>query len=510
MNSQIYGNPHSHSPSPELSSARIDDARRQALAFFKADPEHFDLIFVANATAAITLVMDCISDYSQPQGGFWYGYHRDAHTSLVGIREVAVQGSRCFEDDRSVNDWLLHEEDSMSAKPELGAEAIRLFAFPGQSNMSGRRLPLDWPQRIRSSASHAKGEIYSLFDAAALVATAPLDFSDHQNAPDFTALSFYKFFGFPDLGALIVWKAAGHVLSRRRYFGGGTVDMVINGYSNGHKDMDWHAQKSSSLHERLEDGTPAFHSIAALGIAMDVHRQLFGSMANVTKHASALVKHLYDEMTKISHANGMPACHIYKDPQSTFGDSKTQGPTIAFNLQDSNGDWIGKSDFETLAILKNIQIRTGGLCNPGGIASSLQISPSEMKENYEEGLRCGNDIDEMHGKPTGVIRVSLGAMSNQEDINFFLKFLQLFVDSTPVRAQNVVADRTFRSTEKAPTQTVSAIPKTNDTRVEERHVGDFTCPITACKKAFESKEKMINHLPIHKAVRRKKYLLYFR
>ena len=50
-----------------LSTGVIEYTRLQALRFFKADPEHFDLIFVANATAAIKLVMDCLSDTAEEQ-----------------------------------------------------------------------------------------------------------------------------------------------------------------------------------------------------------------------------------------------------------------------------------------------------------------------------------------------------------------------------------------------------------------------------------------------------------
>ncbi|KAL9126019.1 MAG: hypothetical protein Q9175_007987 [Cornicularia normoerica] len=311
----------------------------------------------------------------------------------------------------------------------VNGEALELFAYPAQSNMNGRRLPLDWPARLRSTSQEGR-EVYSLLDAAAYVATSSLDLSDPDKAPDFTALSFYKIFGFPDLGALIVRKAAGHVLTQRQYFGGGTVDMVINGRADGpHEDM-WHANKTMSLHEMLEDGTPAFHSIAALNSAFKVHRRLFGSMTSVAKHTCSLIERLHKTMLALSHADGLPVCRIYKDSFSQYGDARTQGPTIAFNIRNSKGDWVGKSDFERLAILNSIQIRTGGVCNPGGIASALLISPKEMRDNFAEGVRCGNDLDELNGKPTGIIRVSLGAMSSMRDVDTFVRFLRTLVDTT--------------------------------------------------------------------------------
>lgn len=60
--------------------------------------------------------------------------------------------------------------------------------------------------------------------------------------------------------------------------------MVTNGKVDGpYKDM-WHSNKTISLHESLEDGTPAFHSIAALNSAFEGHRKLFGSVTSVAKH----------------------------------------------------------------------------------------------------------------------------------------------------------------------------------------------------------------------------------
>lgn len=325
------------------------------LDFFKADPNYFDLILVPNATAAIKLVAESLRDYSLHRSDepFWFGYHAAAHTSLVGVRELAGSDSRCFTSDQEVNDWLGHPSFNSS---DVDASRIGLFTYPAQSNMNGRRLPLDWPGKLRRSAIPKHGNVYSMLDAAAYVATAPLDLSDQRNAPDFIALSFYKIFGFPDLGALIVRKEVGHILRERQYFGGGTVDMVINGTINA-----WHAKKQTSLHEILEDGTPAFHSIIALESALSVHRTLYGDMRNVSEHTGSLCKGLYDEMSLLQHYNGVAVCRVYKDPMSQYGDGETQGPTIAFNIQNASGGWVRKSDLENLAIVNGIQLRTGGV-----------------------------------------------------------------------------------------------------------------------------------------------------
>lgn len=495
------------------------------LRFFKADPEHFDLVFVANATAAIKLVADGIRGYASDQG-FWYGYHADAHTSLVGLRELASVGSKCFFSDDEVNKWIDQGANGQSRRTSDGtAPGVSFFAYPAQSNMNGRRLPLDWPGRLRRSATQNGREVYSLLDAAAFVATAQLDLSDYATAPDFTALSFYKIFGFPDLGALIVRKDAGHVLLKRPYFGGGTVDMVINGV-----DDVWHATKQGALHEALEDGTPAFHCIAALRCALDAHSRLYGSMDNVSRHAAHLAATLYRRLSSLRHVDGTPVSIIYKGKSAGYGDRRTQGPTIAFNLRTSAGTWIGKSSFEQLAILNGIQLRTGGVCNPGGIARYLDLSPKEMRLNFAEGLRCGNSFDVMNNKPTGIIRVSLGAMSSMGDVDAFMKFMDMFVERESdllAKPRSMIPLGHSIDSEDSK-QKLSKISLDNVHKADCHHekvaelqrqnfneqeiscmvqisVPQPQCPVARCSMTFPSEEELWRHFEIHKSHARRRW-----
>lgn len=487
MKSNLFGNPHSESPSSVLTSQRIEAARAETLKFFRADPEHFDIIFVANATAAIKMVMDGMCGDGRR---FWYGYHVDSHTSLIGIREVASAGSTCFQSDQQVEKWLSGEyvPSSWNQEPEA-TESIGLFAFPGQSNFNGRRLPLTWPGRLQSSDHPCHRQVYSLLDAAALASTTQLDLSNPYMAPDFTALSFYKIFGFPNLGALIVRKEAGHILLRKRYFGGGTVDMVINAVN--HPSQAWYARKQMVLHDALEDGTLAFHNIIALGLALRVHNKIYQSMDNVSLYTSSLAKLLYQKLCLLSHENGVALCHIYKDSNTEYGDSKSQGPTIAFNIRNSSGGWIGKSHFEHLGSIYNIQIRTGGVCNPGGVARYLGLSPNDMRHNFAEGLRCGSGIDEIGGKPTGIIRVSLGAMSSMDDIERLINFMHLFIEK-PRRIEFSI-----ESASKAH-EHPDRLELSEKYHIQQKEIQNFSCPVAACWKVFESESELRNHYSVHR------------
>lgn len=419
MVSNLYGNPHSASSSSQLSARRIDDARMRLLHMFHADPEEFDVVFVANATAGVKLVLEAFRD--QP-GGFAYSYHGECHTSLVGVRELASH-HRCFGSDAEVGQWLAHRPSWDTAQNP----STELFAYPAQSNMNGRRLPLDWCGKARLSEGSAGCKTYSLLDAAAFVSTSPLDLGESDTAPDFMVLSLYKMFGFPDLGALIVRKAAADVFEKRRYFGGGTVDMVVC------LKEQWHAKKINSLHDQLEDGTLPVHSIMALHSAMDVHSELYGSLDRVSRHSMFLAKRLFEDLSSLRHGNGVAVCQMYADGAGAYDDVGKQGPIVAFNLRNSRGEWASNFEVERLASIKKIELRTGGLCNPGGIAAALGLSPWEMKENFSAGQRCGNENDTMGGKPTGMIRVSMGAASSLTDVERFLEFVgEFFVEAADV------------------------------------------------------------------------------
>jgi molybdenum cofactor sulfurtransferase len=112
------------------------------------------------------------------------------------------------------------------------------------------------------------------------------------------------------------------------------------------------------------------------------------------------------------------------------------GPLVSFNVLNSQGGWVSLGEFEKLASLKSIFIRTGSLCSPGGTAAALGLAPWELKRLYAAGYRCGADNDIVTGKPTGVIRASIGAMSTISDVDGFLDFMEEFfvepVEESPV------------------------------------------------------------------------------
>jgi selenocysteine lyase/cysteine desulfurase len=473
MLSGLYGNPHSANEPAKVSGEAVDAIREQVLRFFGADPEQYDLVFVANATAGIKLVAEAFRDMAENTrtGTFWYGYHKEAHTSLVGVREYTGGDHHCFEHDADVASFL---DDTAGAKHAYrrNITGLGLLAYPGQSNLNGRRLPTTWVEALRES--QALQNTYSLFDAAALAMTSPLDhlFADPSSAPDFTVLSFYKIFGFPDLGGLIVRKSSGHILALRKYFGGGTVSMVstLGPGRNWHKSKALDGDSRHAIHDGLEDGTLPFHSIIALGEAIKVQKRLYGDrcMENISRHTTGLVRVVYEGMSGLRHRNGQQVVHVYcgdADGGDVFGDASRQGATVAFNVLRQDGTWVPYSTVEGMANERGIYVRSGGefcpcllsfntgralssplhndilthktgICCPGGLFSALGYEQWELDRARSAGHYCGSDGETtvIHQLPTGVVRVSIGAMTTMREVQTFLAFLrEVFVERDACR-----------------------------------------------------------------------------
>ncbi|KAG0317939.1 hypothetical protein BGZ99_005946 [Dissophora globulifera] len=473
LTSNLYANPHSRSPSSQATSARVDSARQKILTHFKASLHgEWDVIFTANATAGIKLVGDAFPwtrRSSTEAIASKLTVLREAHTSLVGLRGLA-HGDDGAIDIETITQHQLEErlsavsetkddrhcesQDSTTSShhpspppsPSLstvdlnqsplssptlaGTELVyNLFAYPAQCNFGGRRFPLSWPGQIKDRLDTSTTKNLVLLDAASYAMTSELDLSDHNSSPDFVVISFYKMFGFPTgLGAVIVKSELGPKL-RKQYFGGGTVSAITS-------DESWQVYRSS-LHGRFEDGTLNFLDIVALDLAFESVRKIYGNYSAISPHVTALHRFLYKSMKQMKHYNGAPLCDIYIDGEVSgmenelVGNPKSCGPILNFNLKRSNGNWIGYGDVERLASMKNIHVRTGGFCNPGSMQRWLDLSADEIKKNLEAGHVCWDDTDIINGKPTGSIRVSLGAMSTIDDVVGFIAFLEeYFIDTS--------------------------------------------------------------------------------
>ncbi|KAI3675678.1 hypothetical protein L1987_85270 [Smallanthus sonchifolius] len=139
-------------------------------------------------------------------------------------------------------------------------------------------------------------------------------------------------------------------------------------------------------------------------------------------HTSSLARYTRNTLLALRHANGQEACKIY-GLEYLKAVYSGLGPVVSFNLKRADGSWVGPREVEKLASLSGIQLRTGCFCNPGACSKHLGLSHADLLSNIEAGHVCWDDLDILHGKPTGAVRVSFGYMSTFEDAWRFVNFI---------------------------------------------------------------------------------------
>jgi selenocysteine lyase/cysteine desulfurase len=402
LENSVFGNPHSHNPSSSAMTDFVEKTRRRVLEYFRAPEDEYLAIFTANASHALKLVGE-----SYPFGpGGRYLLTFDNHNSVNGIREFArAKGAAIRYAPLALPEMRVDEEvlDSFLEQGRDGAN--NLFAFPAQSNFSGVQHPLEWIGRARDLGWDV------LVDAAAFVPTNRLDIGRWK--PDFVPISFYKMFGYPTgVGCLIARRDKLKKL-HRPWFAGGTITVAsVQG------DRYWMSEGA----EAFEDGTVDYLNIPAVAIGLD-HLESAG-IETIHERCRCLIGWLIGELTAMRHANGRPLIRLY-GPAS----ADRRGGTATMNFYDPEDRVISHLDIESEAARKNISLRTGCFCNPGGGEVALELSKTELIgcfRSTEEAKTGPFTIDDFRlcvdGKSSGAVRVSVGLASNYADVARFLDF----------------------------------------------------------------------------------------
>ncbi len=397
-----YGNPHSTNPSSMAATQLVESARHYALHFFNADPEEYDLIFTPNASGALKLVGE---SYPFAPGGH-YLLTFDNHNSVNGIREFAhARGAQVTYLPVMLPDLRVDESGLTQNLALAQPGAHNLFAFPAQSNFSSVKHPLRWIEQ-----AHAAGWDV-LLDAAAFAPTNKLDLNVYK--PDFVPLSFYKIFGYPTgLGALIAKRSALAKL-HRPWFAGGTITFAT---------VQGDKYYLADNHAAFEDGTVDYLNIPAIEIGLR-HMENIG-MDVIGERVSMLTGWLLENLTEMKHTTGQPLVRVYGPT-----DTESRGGAVTVNFFDQHGQAIDHRSIEELANKQNISLRTGCFCNPGAGEVALGISRVELDvcinaPGHENRLTLDDFRLCIDGKNSGAVRISVGMVTNFEDIQAFLKFCE--------------------------------------------------------------------------------------
>ncbi len=399
LRENVFGNPHSSNPTSQAATRIVENARAYILKFFNADPDEYLAIFTANASGALKLIGE-----SYPFSNGRYLLTFDNHNSVNGIREFAhARGAEVTYIPVALPDMRVDaaQLDRELSKPSSSGH--NLFAYPAQSNFSSVKHPLEWIEQ-----AHARGWDV-LLDAAAYVPTNQLDLSKVN--PDFVPISFYKIFGYPTgLGALIARKSALAKL-HRPWFAGGTITVAsVQG------DKYYLADGAPAF----EDGTLDYLNIPAIEIGLK-HIESIGYEV-ISERVKTLTGWLLENLTQMKHSSGEPLVRLF-GPNSIEG----RGGAVTVNFYDKNGKVIDHRFIESEANKVNISLRTGCFCNPGAGEIALGISRVELdvcftSQGHEDRLSIDDFRSCIDGKSSGAVRISVGMVTNFNDVQSLLTF----------------------------------------------------------------------------------------
>jgi molybdenum cofactor sulfurtransferase len=436
-------------------------ARKAVLSFFDAPEEDYVCIFTSNCSTALKLVGESFPF----EEGSRFVLAEDSHNSVNGIRRFAEakggsvryvpttsKGGFVFNDMlvsiqfTQIERTLTLANQSALQEGNGDQQGASLLALTGQSNISGSRPDIPAVLQIAKDLGYA-----TLVDGAALVSTTSISLATTSTKRsywgmkgniDALAISFYKMFGYPTgIGALVARKDFLRKL-RRPWFAGGTVDTVGLPCGVVESDVPW---------ERFEEGTINYTGLVAIpnGLAM-LSRYLTGDTPILPLRLSILHSWLYNVLEGITHPNGQSVVTVLTaapnsvEPPSTIEwngssmevRSSAPGYTLSAIFHHSNGQQIPISQVSTRASAAGISLRSGCMCNPGGAMGLLGLRHmmdrlAAASEGGSDGnLLTKNDVEQMVGEELGVIRISLGLVSDFRDVWAVARFASTFVEST--------------------------------------------------------------------------------
>ena len=107
---------------------------------------------------------------------------------------------------------------------------------------------------------------------------------------------------------------------------------------------------------------------------------------------------------------------------------ESRGGTIIFNVQDNEGHPVPFTEVEAKANTLNISIRTGCFCNPGIDEINNCLTTQDIAKYYtvrEDATYL--EMINFLGKMRVAVRISIGFVTNQKDLDTLIKFLKTFI-----------------------------------------------------------------------------------
>lgn len=371
---KMYGSiGRSFSPKSNHSTDVYNSVRDKVLEFLTADPEFYTCFYTNSTTDGLNkLASALITKKSDIVLTTRIEHHANdlswRERCKVIYAEVDKKGRVIYDDIEKL----------------LKANKVKIVSLSAASNVTGY---VNDVHRVARLAHKYGAKI--VVDGAQIVAHRKFsmlgDLNDSSDDIDFIAFSAHKMYS-PYGGGAVVGLTS--VLNKHMptFYGGGTIK-VVGDY--------WQIYKEAPA--AYEAGSPNYPGVVGLGRAIDVLSTV--GMDKIEAHEKVLNRKVIDAILKYDKAI------VYGDTENI--DDRVG--VVTFNFSDINTHFIAQK----LSELGGIATRQGAFCAHPYVWRLMGVSDEEAR-----GFENCTDL-----KTAGMVRLSFGIYSNEEEVDQFIKIL---------------------------------------------------------------------------------------
>ncbi|KAK6158126.1 hypothetical protein DH2020_005440 [Rehmannia glutinosa] len=435
----LYGNQESEFQS---------EMRKRIIRYMNVFEEDYSLVFTANQTSAFKILADSYPFHSNQNLLTVYDYENEAVQGMV--ESAKRRGARAHS---AVFSWPNFRVNSRKLRKMVINKSRQknrgLFVFPLQSRMTGSRYSYQWMNLARENGWHV------LLDASALGAKDMETLGLSLFQPDFLICSFFKVFGDNPSGfcCLFIKKSILSDLNQSSASMGiisliptkglnenqtttpssSSISQQINEetqeFQENKEQVDKEPSSSSEIVELEENPKstqfkPKIHDTtknSAIECRALDHADKLGLIL-ISSRTRCLINWLVNALLTLRHphsGNGLSLVRIY-GPKIKLD----RGPALAFNVYDWKGERVNPILVQKLADRNNISLNLGFLKNIW-FSDDFQ----EEKEKVLENRRISEKKGKQQDLGVWVVSISLGMLSNFEDMYRIWGFVSRFLDA---------------------------------------------------------------------------------
>ncbi|KAH0643197.1 hypothetical protein KY290_034802 [Solanum tuberosum] len=433
--------------------------RKRIMKYMNISNHDYSMVFTANQSSAFKLLADSYPFESNPNLLTVYDHENEAVEGMIdnakkkGAKVVSAEFSW---PNLRINSRKLRK--TLSVKKKQG-----LFVFPLQSKVTGTRYSYQWMNTAQENGWHV------VFDASAL---GPKDMETLGLSifqPDFLICNFYKVFGENPSGFCCLFVKNSTISQLNKSFTSlGIIRLVpVDAKSFEHKNdssssisseynqensvsefqeieqvSDQEPKKITTLFEILNWGNKSNEkTLSTTTTSLECrgldHADKLGLILTSSR-ARYLINWLINALTRLQHPHTEDIHHpLVKIYGSNIHFNR--GPAVAFNVFDWKGQKIDPTLVQKLADRHNISLSCAFLkhiwfskmyddekntilesCDDDNYNSNNNNNNKKKKKKKKKGkLSCG----------VSVISVSIGMMTNFEDLYKLWSFIARFLDA---------------------------------------------------------------------------------